>query len=273
MVIPAHDLPTLIPLPRIMRLRPSSFLIQQLALVFLCVAASLNAQTTLTPAASLDQLDSTYHTSLRKYHAPVIQEYLRELNKLKQSLTGRGRNMDAARVQAEIDKVNKLASTTGLLPYDSLNAPAAERPAPEAANKKMESAIVLTTGGETRGSPDRDTLNVKPSGKALPIGAAEWAVEKITPGKYRVAMQYTCPDTSEGVVIAAKIGTASVQRKLTSDDITGGINEFRFAKLGVLTIDQELARERLVLQCPEPTKVFIWVRQVILTKITENEKK
>ncbi len=239
----------------------------------LSVFTTLSAQTSSTPATSLDQIDSTYLTNLRKYHAPVIQDYLRELSKLKQSLSGRNRNMDAALVQAEIDKVNKLASTSGLLPYDSLSAPAAEHFAEETPDKKMDAAIVLSTGNETRSSPDRSTLKVKPSGKALPIGAAEWMVEKITPGKYRVAMQYTCPDTSEGVVITAKIGGASVQRKLTSEDITSGIDEFRFTRIGIITIDQELTKEHFVLQCSDPAKSFIWVRQLVLTKIKGAENK
>ncbi len=276
MVIPACKSQTLTLPSRIMRLRPSSLIIQLLALAILSVFTTLSAQTPATPATpatNLDQLDSTYHTNLRKYHAPVIQDYLRELNKLKQALAGRSRDMDAALVQAEIDKVNKLASIPGLLPYDSLSAPAADRSAKVSTDKKMEAAIVLSLGSETRGSPDNSTLKVRPTGKALPIGAAEWAVEKITPGKYRVAMQYTCPEISEGVVITARIGTASVQRKLTSEDITGSLDEFRFAKLGTLTIDQEFSKEHFILQCPEPTKAFIWVRQVILTKIKDAENK
>ncbi len=270
MVFPARKSQTLThPLPRIMRLRPFGFSIQLFLLAILSVFTSLAAQTTTTPAVNLDQLDNTYSTNLRKYHAPVIQDYLRELNKLKQTMVGRNRNMDAALVQTEIDKVKKLSNTTGLLPYDSLNALSSGHSSEDAPRKKNDTAIVLAAGSETRSSPDRSTLKLKPTGKALPIGAAEWMVEKITPGSYRVAVQYTCPNTPEGIVISAKIGTASVQRKLTSEDTTSDINEFRFTKLGYITIDQELTKEPIVLQNLDPTNAAIWVRQIILTKVKE----
>ncbi len=98
------------------------------ALLSLVAAAHLMAQgtdATPTPAARLDQLDSTYSTNLRLYHAPVILDYLRELEKLRQSYAAKGSNDEAAQVQAEIDKAKKLSTSTGLLSYDPLK-PAAD---------------------------------------------------------------------------------------------------------------------------------------------------
>ncbi len=253
--------------------RPFSLSIQRMVLAFLSVFTSLVAQTPAIPTAHLDQIDNTYYTNLRKYHAPIIQDYLRELIKLKQSLAAKNRNMDAATVQTEIDKVKKLSTTTGLLPYDSLSAPATAPTEEEPPRKKMDLSIVLAAGSEVRTSLDRNNLKDKPRGKALPVGAIEWSVEKIEPGNYRVAMLYSCAETPEGAAIAAKIGGTSIQRKLTSEDNTGSINEFRFAKLGIITIDQELTKETLVLQSSDPAKAAIWVRQIILTKVKAPESK
>ena len=210
---------------------------------------------------------------MRKFHAPVTQDYLRELEKLKQSLAARSHNKDAAVVQAEIDKIRKLTTTTGLLPFDSLDTPAPAQSAEDAPRKKTDPAILLAAGGEIRVTPDLSSLKNKPTGKALPIGAAEWKVEKILPGNYYIAMRYSCAGVSEGATIMAKIGGNSVQHKLTAQDTTGSINEFRFAKLGVITVDQELTKETLLLQNSDPAKAVIWVRQVILTKVKAPENK
>lgn len=268
MVFSARYHQSLNPSPiRIMLLCPSSLLIQHLVLAMLFMVTTVDAQIPATPAAQLDQLDNTYRTNLRKFHTPIIQDYLRELTKLKQSLAARNRNMDASLVQVEIDKVNKLASTSGILPYDSLNAPSVGQPADEPHTRKLEAAIFLDAGSETRSSPERSSLKEKPDAKALQIGAAEWKVEKITPGNYRVVMRYSCKEVSEDTVLTGKIAGTSFQHKLTTEDITGGINDFRFAKLGVISIDQELTKESFVLQSSDPTKAAVWVRQIILTKV------
>lgn len=256
-----------------MLLCPSTLLIQHLVLAMLFMVTTLDAQIPATPSAQLDQLDNTYLINLRKYHTPIIQDYLRELTKLKQSLAARNRNMDASLVQLEIDKVNKLASTSGVLPYDSLKDPFAEQPAEESHTPKVDAAIFLTAGSETRCSPERSSLKEKPDAKALPIGAAEWKVEKITPGNYRVAMHYSCRDISEGIVLTGKIAGTSFQHKLTSEDITGGINDFRFGKLGVISIDQELTKESFVLQSSDLGKAAVWVKQIILTKVKGSDNK
>ena len=77
-----------------------------------------------SPSASrLEQLEATYLTNLRPLHAPVLQDYLRQLELLKNQFTARNRADDARQVDAEIQRVKSIISTTGVLPYPAVHPP------------------------------------------------------------------------------------------------------------------------------------------------------
>ncbi|MCE9519592.1 MAG: hypothetical protein K8R87_08585 [Verrucomicrobia bacterium] len=237
-----------------------------------------------TPAERLEQLDETYSTNLRKYHAPIIQEYLISLDKLKQTMAQRGRTERIADVQAEIDLVKNISTGSGLLPYDVLNREhhgfmSDQRPASEPfmdkgqKNKIRESALILTAASAKRFSPALASLTVKPDGRAVPVGAVEWQIDKIPAGDHRISILYSCAGKPADTTIIAHLGSVSVPRAFTAANATGGINEFRIAVLGDFHLDKSLTGASLVLQNADPASAAIWVRQVIIMKVAENEKK
>lgn len=254
-----------------------------LALIAFSIPASgQSPPSSQTPAGRLEQIDQTYTSNLRRYHAPIIQEYLVSLERLKQTMTQRGGDGTAA-VQAEIDRVNRVSAGSGLLSYDALkpakaenwNEPApAQVPAPAGLARKAvpANAIILAAAGAKRSSPEAATLAEKPDGRAVPIGSAEWQIDRVPAGEYRISILYSCAGKPAGSVITARLGQASAQQDLDDSNATGGVNEFRITRLGVLRLDTDSVGEALVLRNSDPDRAAIWVRQVIIAKVTENEK-
>src|SRR6476620_6604559 len=81
----------------------------------------------LWPAAAfsqsrLEQLESTYQANLRALHAPLLQDYIRQLDLVKSQFIARNRLTDAQQVDAEIARVRTIASTTGVFPYSEVGA-------------------------------------------------------------------------------------------------------------------------------------------------------
>jgi hypothetical protein len=237
------------------------------------VAAHLMAQGTEpmpTPAARLDQLDSTYATNLRLYHAPVILDYLRELEKLRQSFVTQGRDKDAARVLSEIEKTKKLSVSTGLLSYDPLKPQeeksAKDKPSPSGKERHF-SPDAITLGGElaTNVSPPVDAIKQLPNFKALPIGHAEWHVDKIPAGIYELMLICSMTDDSAKTSVQATLGTLTAERKLPPKAGSGGINDARVFRVGTFTLDQDLLNTTLTLESSNPTHPSLWVRNLVLT--------
>jgi hypothetical protein len=164
-----------------------------------------SADTPPTPAARLEQLDGTYSSNLRKYHAPVILDYLRDLEKLRQNLSSQSRDAEALQVQAEIDKTKKLSTSTGLLSYDPLKPPPEpQQPSPskppppgKGGRRFSPDAITLSITNATNATPAAGTVKPAPDDKALPLGHAEWRVDKIPAGVYEVMLISSVIDNSE----------------------------------------------------------------------------
>lgn len=234
-----------------------------------------------TPAARLEQLDNTYSSNLRKYHAPIIQDYLASLEKLRQAMAQRNRADDSAAVQAEIDRVKSISAGSGLLPYDVLKPESetgmASSPKPPAGPPLRKTApagaIILAASAAKKSSPDPATLAERPDGRAVPVGSAEWRVEKIPAGDYRVLILYSCAGRPADSTIVARLGLGRVQRTLTDADATGGVNEFRISRLGLLKVEKDVIDKTLTLQNSDPASAAIWVRQIIISRAMGNESK
>lgn len=249
------------------------------------VAATAQApEGTQTPAARLDQLDNTYSSNLRKYHAPIIQDYLASLEKLRQAMAQRNRTDDAAAVQAEIDRVKSISAGSGLLPYDVLRPATPEnetgatpspKPPADALLRKTAppGAIILAAAAAKKSSPDPATLAEKPDGRAVPVGSAEWRIDKIPAGDYRILILYSCAGRPADSTIVARLGRSRVEHALAAADATGGVNEFRISRLGLLSVEKDGTEESLTLENSDPASAAIWVRQVIIAKVTEKDKK
>lgn len=237
-----------------------------------------------TPAGRLEQLEETYSSNLRKYHAPIIQEYLVSLEKLRQTMSQRGRTERISDVQSEIDRVKKIKAGSGLLPYESLSTVPGENTferqlttgagmVKSSNEARQPASIILVAASAKRFAPKLDSLSDKPDSRAVPVGAAEWQIDQISAGDYRISILYSCAGKPADSTIIASFGQNSVSRAFTAANATGGINEFRIARLGNIRIDKSFTGASLVLQNGDPALAAIWVRQVIISKQKGAEKK
>jgi hypothetical protein len=127
-------------------------------------------------------------------------------------------------------------------------------------------SLVLAAESATRSGLDSPADTEKPAGKAVRVGLAEWRVPQLATGTYRVSVVYSSAASPEGVNLQATLGAETVQHLLTASDATGGINEFRIVRLGVLTLGRQAVDEAFTLKSTDPGKGAVWVRQVILSK-------
>lgn len=231
-----------------------------------------------TPAGRLEQLVETYSSTLRKYHAPIIQEYLVSLEKLKQTFALRGRSERLVDVRDEIDRVKIISTGSGLLPYETLQAERWEDTLDPARTTGVGSVkppveagrpvrIILAAASARRSTPDVSGLSVKPDGRAVPVGAAEWQIDSLPAGDYRILILYSCAGKfTEPASIVTRLGQISVSQTFTAAHATGGVNEFRIARLGDISIAKSLSGVSLVLSNEDPDVSAIWVRQVIIAR-------
>jgi hypothetical protein len=247
-------------------------------------AAAQTPESGQTPAARLEHLDNTYSSNLRKYHAPIIQDYLVSLEKLRQTMAQRNHTDETAAVQAEINRVKSIGAGSGLLPYEVLKPAPPENktsktPAPNPPADKLlkkgapAGAILLAAAAAKKSSPDPSRLAERPDGRAVPVGSAEWRIDRIPAGDHRISILYSCAGKPADSAIVARLGQNSVQHALTAAHATGGVNEFRIARLGVISLEKDGAGENLVLENSDPASAAIWVRQVIIVKVAEKDKK
>jgi hypothetical protein len=228
---------------------------------------------TPAPAARLEQLDSTYSSNLRKYHAPVILDYLRDLEKLRQTLASQSRDADAAQVQAEIDKTKKLSSSTGLLSYDPLKPPpepeasvSPSKPPPGKGGRRFSpDAITLSIANAINARPSADTVKPAPDDKALPLGHAEWRIDKLPAGVYEVMLISSVIDNSEKQTVEATLGSYTGERKVRTAATANGPNDFRIFRVATFSLDQDMSNTVLTLESSDPSHPCLWVRNVVLT--------
>lgn len=221
-----------------------------------------------SPASKLEQLESTYLFSLRKFHGPVLLDYQRELERLKQQLIARNRPEDAKQVDAEIEYVKTLTTTTGVLPYTSLippppapPAPADLPPGPPRRNKMPNSALTLTA---TEVSKTSLPMNVKADG--LPLGSIEWPVSKLPAGNYDVVMLYSCAALETPEKITLNFAGKAFNVSLPIERVTGSETSYRPYRIAKITLDQDVTDSTLSVQSETPASPRLFIRGVYLVR-------
>ena len=197
-------------------------------------------EATSTPAARLEALENTYTVNLRRIHAPVLQDYLRQLELQKSLFAARGRTEEIQQTDAEIARVKQAMSTTGLFQF----APPKPAPPPAAAT---------IAGGDV---PRRGNVLSLPAAKAVgatttdaaPLGQLEWTVEKLASGTYDVLMVYSCPNLDKPVDLVVNFASQALNHALPVERATGSEKDFRVCRLGTITVSRDVARENLRLQ-------------------------
>lgn len=235
------------------------------------VAPPASPVSPVPPPSKLEQLESTYLFSLRKFHGPVLLDYQRELERLKQQLIARSRPEDARMVDAEIEYVKTLSVTTGVLPYTALippppaPAPADQPPGPPGGpprRNKMPNAALSLSAAEA----SKTKLPMNASAEGLPLGAIEWQVGKLPAGSYDIVMLYACAAMEKPERLSLSFAGRDFNvAPLPVERVTASDSTYRPYRLTKVVIDQDVADATLSLQS-EAAPPHLFVRGVFFIK-------
>lgn len=224
-------------------------------------------QSLTSPEARLQALENTYAANLRVLHGPVLQDYLRDLEILKNQLVAQGNKADATAVDTEIAAVRKAASTNGVFPLASLlpapSTPAGQALAPEAASTKKPSS---RKSGPMLTLQASDALgSTTAPGAAASLGELGWSVQSLAAGTYEVAMVYACPALDAPEEVTVSIAGVQQSHKVVPNRATGSGKNFRILRIGTITLDQDIGASTLTLRTSSPTP-HLYIRSVILSR-------
>jgi hypothetical protein len=216
----------------------------------------------------LEQLEATYQANLRALDAPILQDYLRQLELLKSVMTARNRPADAKQVDAEIERVKAIASTTGVLPYTELEAaldppaagtasqPSATAQAPA---KTAPAALPTLLAAEAfQGAP----LHAKTG--AIPLGSAEWRIFKLPAGTYEVLMVFATEALPLPEQLTFNLGGREFKAVVAPDRATGSPEAFRLLRICQVTLDAEVIGNTLRVTPSSTHKPLIWLKKLII---------
>ena len=224
------------------------------------------APSTLPNPSRVQQLEATYLSNLRVLHAPVLKDYLSELEKLKQSLTRLNRPVaDIAQVDAELARVKKLSILTYEPPKPPPPPPVADKPEPKRpALRPPPGAVVLAAKDASSVTPPASTPPGTGKTDVLALGSAAWKQAGVPIGDYEVRIIYACAKIEPGRTVTAEVNGMKMTRRLTVAQSTDSDENFRLLQVGSITIDRDTPDLSLTLQADPPGAPPLWIRSVML---------
>ena len=254
-----------------------------LFLLGLAMPSLLWSQTAPAPVASsaapaanpsrLQQLEATYQVNLRSLDTPILRDYQRELERLKQNLNMQGRASDAAQVDAELNRMKKASTTTGILVYEPPKPPPpppGDGPGPPMPKKRPDDPM-------GRLGPDTVVLAAKDAAQSsapssmpdAPRMPWYWAAPVGTiPICLQVPMRFGCstpaPKSRPGASLTATINGLKINRPLPADLATSSDQSFRLLRLGQFTQDRDANAIPLTLLADATGTDPIWIRGVVV---------
>lgn len=227
-------------------------------------APPLSAQT------RLEQLEATYQANLRTLHAPILQEYVRQLELLKNKYIARGQTEAAKRADEELVRIKAIANTSGVLPYTTLEAAAAAAAspadpgaaaAPPSPPSAKPPALPTLLAAEAFKSGD---MNTKTS--AIPLGTAEWRIFRLPAGTYDVLVIFSSEALPLPEEIKVNLGGYEAKGSISPERATGSVETFRLHRLCQIKLDSEVSASTLTLTAAAQDKPAIWVKKLIFAK-------
>jgi hypothetical protein len=236
-------------------------------------AVALSAQTTDSPPAKaetsrLQQMENTYQLNLRKLHAPLLTDYLRDLERLRQSYIAKDHPLEAKKVEDEIAKVKKLSATTGTFDFTPPKKDQPPPPPPALAKLKRLAANTITLlAAEATVTSANSTAIVKDSrGKAILLGQATWKNVSIPAGTYEILAVRASAKIEAPRVLTFTIADHAVTCPLQPSDATKDDDSFRLLHIGTLTLETDLNDASVSLQLDKPENPIFWLRSLVIAK-------
>jgi hypothetical protein len=217
----------------------------------------------------LDQSEATYQSNLKLLHAPILQDYLRKLELLKSDYTVRNRTDDAAKADAEIQRVKSILGTTGVLPYteherasQSAADPATAPQTPPTAPKPPAKPLPTLAAANAVDAAER----IDTGTEALPLGRVEWTSLSIPKGTYDVLIVFSSEALPLPEQLILTIGAQEFKCVVPSDRATASPKDFRLMRLTQAEMDSDAIDVSVRLAGVSQDKQRLWIKRLIFTK-------
>ena len=200
------------------------------------------------PPTRLQQLEMTYQDNLKRVHAPLLQQYLTELN----ALLAKSLAADASAIKAEIDRVQKMIASGGLIALDKKAAVVAD-------NSRNANGIVFTLEPHEAQPPP-------PNDSVTPLGTAAWTLSKLPAGNYEVIAHYACPKLPATPTLQISFHGQNFTRELKPNNVTKDGDTFRVLRLCQLRLKEDATYEALTVSSPANKEPWLMVKQILIVK-------
>ncbi len=230
------------------------------------------------PPNRLAQIERTYQANLRLRHQPVLQEYIRELEALRQRFTAQRRYDDAKAVDTELLHLRTVSSTSGVLSYASLTAPGGNAAASASPNnlagsdnnmpegkppKPGKPAQALVLSYETATASPKESDPVK---RAVPLGTATWQASALPAGTYDIHLLYTGTDWGRDLPLTISYAGQQLSANLRQGQETKSTDQFRIRRIATITLPSSTPADTFTLAVATPSPAKFWVRSVIFSR-------
>lgn len=200
----------------------------------------------------LQSMEAIYQKNLKAAQAPLLKEYLADLN----ALLLRAPAADAPAINAEIARVNKMIAS-GMIEFS-----AAKPSAPPA-----KAGRPLPSSGVVFSLDPNEAVPPQPADGAVPIGSASWTLSLLPAGTYEIIAQYSCTTLPTG---SAKVKLDyhgnSFTRELKASQLTAKDGSFRVMRLGQITLTEDVSLEKVTLSTVEPGEPWFFVKHILVAK-------
>lgn len=230
---------------------------RQALFILLLGCRLVQAQTLPVPKVSplptrpgLQELEATYTENLRKVQAPLMQQYLIELQKLLSTAA----EQEAQAIRDEAAQVQRLLAEGGIV---NLMPP-----------KTPVDRTATSSPGITFTLEPHEASPVPTENSVVPIGEASWTLSRLPPGTYELIAQYSCPNLPQTAAkIEASYAGQRIFKEMRPSQLTKDKETFRVMRLGRFQVDTEKRREAVTIRSTGPGEAWLFIKQALLVKV------
>ena len=234
-------------------MRSLAFTGMMLFLVRLALAQSAVSPEVGQPTPSrLQAMEAIYQKNLKAAQAPLLKEYLTDLN----ALLLRVPAADATAIHAEIARVNKMIAS-GVIEFSAAK-PAAP---PTAVGRPLPTSGIVFSLDPDEAQPPQ------PADGAVPIGSASWTLSLLPAGTYDIIAQYTCTTLPTGTAkVTLDYHGNSVTREVKSNHLTAKDGGYRVMRFGQITLTEDVKLEKVTLRAVEAGEPWFFIKHILIAK-------
>lgn len=200
----------------------------------------------------LQAMEAIYQKNLKAAQAPLLKEYLADLN----ALLLRAPAADAPAINAEIARVNKMIAN-GVIEFSAAK-PSAP---PTKVGRPLPSSGVVFSLDPNEAEPPQ------PADGVVPIGSASWTLSLLPAGTYEIIAQYVCTTLPTGTAkLKLDYHGNSFVRELKATHLTSKDGTYRVMRLGQITLTEDVKLEKVTLSTVEAGEPWFFIKHILIAK-------